>query len=65
MWRCDNSPEEDFVVKPREDEEDASFVDTLLTAFIHLIFAWQMKFCVSNSCVERLLGTVGYLLTMV
>lgn len=64
MWTGYDDPEEDFVVKPREDEEDASFANTLLTVFIHLIFAWQMKFCVSDNSVDSLLGIVGYLLTM-
>ena len=62
VWLCENEPEDDFEQVIRGQDE--SRILSAITIFVHLLFAWQMTFVVSDNCIEVLLKIVGYLLSM-
>ena len=60
----DEGPENDFNAPENDDEGRRNFCYIAISVFIHLVFAWQMKFTVSDNCINSLLYIVKYLLTM-
>eukprot|EP00112_Aurelia_sp_Birch-Aquarium-sp1_P009705 Seg2112.2 transcript_id=Seg2112.2/GoldUCD/mRNA.D3Y31 product="hypothetical protein" protein_id=Seg2112.2/GoldUCD/D3Y31 len=65
IWNIGEDLEEDFTVRPSEYEQKRSDrMNAVIAVLMHLIFAWQMRFCVSDSCIDSVLGMIGYLLTM-
>ncbi len=63
IWGSEGEPEDDFDDESEGENVDTGFAIKSLTAFIHLLFVWQMAFVVSDNCLKILLAIIGYLLT--
>lgn len=64
VWACEEGPEDDFQEANEKGGENQNRTVAAITVFIHLLFAWQMTFTVSDNSVQILLNIIGYFLTM-
>ncbi len=60
IWGSEGEPEDDFDDESEGENVDTGFAIKSLTAFIHLLFVWQMAFVVSDNCLKILLAIIGY-----
>eukprot|EP00112_Aurelia_sp_Birch-Aquarium-sp1_P001570 Seg1170.4 transcript_id=Seg1170.4/GoldUCD/mRNA.D3Y31 product="hypothetical protein" protein_id=Seg1170.4/GoldUCD/D3Y31 len=65
LWTDNGDPEEDFINQNDSGTQTRDVVHTLIYIFIHMVFAWQMTFSVSDNCVDSLLHIISYFLTMI
>ena len=64
VWMDDGEPDPDFEIREANGAQEQGLVRSMILVFIHLIFAWQMTFLVSDRCVDSLLNIVRYFFTM-
>ena len=64
VWMDDGEPDTDFEIREANVAQEQGLVRSMILVFIHLIFAWQMTFSVSDRCVDSLLNIVRYFFTM-
>lgn len=64
IWTMDDEPDNDFIDAENNDKGRKTFCYTAISVFIHLVFAWQMKFTVSDNCLNSLLYIIKYILTL-
>ncbi len=50
VWNCHGDPVDDFILKVGTTESTSTKSNKCIMIFLHLIFAWQMKFSVAEVC---------------